>query len=545
MFRQYFLFWPVWLPLLTMWVVLVRLLGAQWSFYPQYTYGWAVAFLCVYFVWSRREEAQFTLLPANFSSGVTPRARAWIFAAIGLFALFWLPLRILQEGHIIWRAASYGLAIVGCVLTLLIFALSARKPSAMLFPVLFFLVAIPWPTPIEAAVVRLFTGWNTVLTVEIMSLVGIPVLQHGNIIQTTGGLVGVDEACSGIRSFQACLMISIGFGELQRLSAFGRVVLASASVVLAFGLNVARTSLLTWMASSKGAGAIESWHDPAGVTILLGCLVSLWGTAEWMGRQRRKGQTSVQAGDAASEASQLPGIGATLRSSKGPRLFTGGLETAALGLVIWVLFSELATSLWFGNHRAQAASSVEWYVEKPAEAGRYYDEKQSEEALKLLGCDSHVSVGWNDEEGHTWRAFYFRWLPAKTLRDRARTSVGITHRPEHCLPATGKELVRQESVQILRVHGQDFAFRTYRFEDQGWPLLVFHCLAEDGVHPGIVSNLRENTMNRLRAAWEGHRIVGQRSLLVAVWGHQDLEMARTAVAKELATLVRIGNSPVK
>src|ERR1035441_9606753 len=35
------------------WAILIYYLGAQWSVYEQYSYGWAVPFLCVYLLWRR------------------------------------------------------------------------------------------------------------------------------------------------------------------------------------------------------------------------------------------------------------------------------------------------------------------------------------------------------------------------------------------------------------------------------------------------------------------------------------------------------------
>ena len=37
------------------WVVLIYYLGAQWSVYEQYGYGWAVPFLCAYLLWGKTE----------------------------------------------------------------------------------------------------------------------------------------------------------------------------------------------------------------------------------------------------------------------------------------------------------------------------------------------------------------------------------------------------------------------------------------------------------------------------------------------------------
>src|SRR5689334_6533890 len=41
------------------WLLLIYQLGAQWMIYQQYNYGWAVPFLCAYFIWLRVQSSEF------------------------------------------------------------------------------------------------------------------------------------------------------------------------------------------------------------------------------------------------------------------------------------------------------------------------------------------------------------------------------------------------------------------------------------------------------------------------------------------------------
>jgi hypothetical protein len=63
------------------------------------------------------------------------------------------------------------------------------------------------------------------LTVASLNLFHISAVQHGNVIEVKTGLLGIDEACSGIRSLQATLMVSLFLGELYRAATLRRVVL--------------------------------------------------------------------------------------------------------------------------------------------------------------------------------------------------------------------------------------------------------------------------------------------------------------------------------
>ena len=137
-------------------------------------------------------------------------------------------------------------------------------------------MAVPWPSVIEGPVIQGLMRANTGVTVELLGVIGVPAIQHGNVIEVATGRVGIDDACSGIRSLQATLMLAMFFGELYALGARRRALCVFAGFALAFVFNVGRTLLLTWVASAKGVGAVASWHDPAGVTILVGCFLSLW-----------------------------------------------------------------------------------------------------------------------------------------------------------------------------------------------------------------------------------------------------------------------------
>src|SRR5439155_487491 len=75
-----------------------------------------------------------------------------------------------------------------------------------------------WPSWLEVLVTQSLMGWNVSTTMEVLSFAGIPAIQHGSLIEISTGVVGVDEACSGIRSLQATLMISLFFGELYSLT---------------------------------------------------------------------------------------------------------------------------------------------------------------------------------------------------------------------------------------------------------------------------------------------------------------------------------------
>ena len=144
------------------------------------------------------------------------------------------------------------------------------------FPIVFFLVAVPWPMHLEQVVVQNLMRAVTGINVALLNVVGIPALQLGNVIEVGAGLIGIEEACSGVRSLQATLMVSLFLGELYAFKIRPRILLVAAGALLAFFCNLVRTALLVWIGARNGTKAIEAWHDPAGLTILFVCLLGLW-----------------------------------------------------------------------------------------------------------------------------------------------------------------------------------------------------------------------------------------------------------------------------
>jgi len=340
---QHFSFSPlIFLPLAWLWFTLIYQLGAQWSVYEQYNYGWAVPFLCLYLIWrrveSRRGKAEMLKAETLKSSGSAAeggqeklesrkqklesdfaRFQPFSFSAFQLFSLFLLcllyaPTRFLHEANPVWRLTSllWTLEVIGITLLMLPFVLHAYHASRVKhyasaisafcfsdfqFPILFFLVAVPWPSGLENLLTQSLMRLNTATTVELLGLFGIPAVQHGSVIEVSTGIVGIDEACSGIRSLQATLMLSLFFGEIYRLTALRRLWLVALGFALAFAFNIGRTLLLTRIAAAKGVGAVASWHDPAGVTILVACFLSLWLIA----RGLQKAESRKQKADSGEE----------------------------------------------------------------------------------------------------------------------------------------------------------------------------------------------------------------------------------------------------
>ena len=505
-------------------------------------------------------------------------------------ALLYVPTRLLHEANPIWRLTSllWTLEVIGITLLMLSLVLAAYNAprtthhtsgisafsiSAFVFPVCFFLVAVPWPSGLETFLTQSLMRLNVSATIDLLSVFGVPAIQHGNVIEIATGMVGIDDACSGIRSLQASLMLSLFFGEVYALTISRRILCVLAGFALAFTFNVGRTLFLTQIASAKGVGAVATWHDPAGVTILVACFLSLWLIAlAFKPKSERSAPTSdlrPPTSDFASP-SQVQGSRFEVQGSKfapppAASPITGGpvvplscspvvpstLDVPSAGvpvsrglvvplsLVIWLLLVEGGNYVWYHSHEHPSAAAIQWSL-TPEKMGQGFTKIKIPPSISgQFRADEATHARWQDDAGNSWQFYYFRWLPAAALGKRIAIQLAKTHGPETCLPAAGMTLKSYHGIITVPVAGMELAMQQYVFNADGRPVHVFYGIYEDSSGSAVLANRRKNTRSRVAAALAGSRNYGQRFFEVAVSGYEQPEDARAALTRELPKLIKV------
>jgi exosortase len=488
-----------------LWLEVVSRLRFEWSVNPQYGYGWTVPFLAAYAFWRRWQNAPPPSKPRTVIFPVLLMAAA---------VLFLVPVRLIQEANPDWRILSWSMALAAVVISLggvyLAGGLAWLRHFA--FPVLFFLVAVPWPTQLEQFVIQNLMRAVAAINVELVNAIGITAVQMGNVIELRSGFVGIDDACTGVRSLQATFMVSLFLGEFYQFSLVRRLVLIVAGASLAFICNLIRTFLLVYVGAEKGVDAIKNWHDPAGLTILTACLFGLWGVSMLMG------------GGKAVPRQNEP---ATRTPFPIPRLLAAGL----LGLTIT---AEAATQAWYGYHEARAERAEPWSVTWPTQARGWKDVPVAENAQELLRYNEGGGGTWVGPDGHEWTMYFFRWLPGRTAGLFIKN-----HRPDICLPASGMKLRRGAQNKLLEANGVKLPLRTYIFESGSKLLHVFYCYWDGS--PAETAPQDQETWtasSRLEAARRGKREVGTQMLEIVAVGYQNEADAERAVQEQLSAVIK-------
>lgn len=489
------------------WLELISRLRLEWSINPQYGYGWTVPFLTAFIFWRRWQTAP---------NAARPHTKVLPVAAIIVSALLLIPVRLIQEANPDWRLMSWVMAGAVALVTFAVFYLAGGTPwlRHFAFPILFFLVAVPWPTQFEQFIIQGLMRIDTAINVEILNAIGVAAVQMGNVIEVSTGLVGIDEACTGVRSLQATFMVSLFLGELYDFSAGRRFVLVIVGAFVAFVCNLVRTFLLVFVGAERGVAAIQQWHDPAGLSILLICLFALWGLSMLL-RRNESGTTNN------------PPSGANVFSI--PRV-------ALLGLLSCVVVAEIGTQIWYRSHESSSSRLPAWSVTWPTHAPNFKSVPIAEQAQELLRYNEGGGGEWKTSDGHQWGMYFFRWLPGRTAGLFIKN-----HRPDICLPASGMKQIGTEQRKLLNVNGVPLPIRSYVFENSGILFHVFYCYW-DGTIPNAATINQENwtASGRLRAVREGRRDVGAQMLELIATGLDGEQSAEDALRYQLENIIRRG-----
>ena len=232
-----------------------------WNHRPDLQFGWIVLLLVGFVCFEAAPK-----LP-------TPSPRlGWPIVALpvmGLALMFIVQIYNAAFGLTPASLTGLALGIYLCILANIQFVYGWQGCKILAFPLVFFLIALPMPSAIYNPIVSGLQSQVATVNVQILNLIGIPAERVGSLIQLTNGAVGVDEACSGIRSLQSTVMATLFIGYLTLTSRALQVMLFVSGIVLAVGGNLIRSLYLSITAHRHGIDAVSGVHDAAGWSILI------------------------------------------------------------------------------------------------------------------------------------------------------------------------------------------------------------------------------------------------------------------------------------
>jgi len=500
--------WFFFAALAALWFALFYRLAFIWETDDQYSHGWMVPLFAGWIFaerWSRRPD------PA-------PPRRMWPTAL--LLAALWLPAagaNLILESSPEWRPMMWLFALAVFATSLLLTRLAGGAPwlRHFAFPFFFALTAVPWPYDFERWLTLELSMLGAGITGILLNLGGILAVVQGNNIEIDTGVLGVDDACSGVRSFQSSLMAALLFGEWFGFRFGWRVFLAVAGILAAYLLNIARMLILCLAALQGGVGVLDQWHDPAGFAILfvsMGFLLVL-----------------------SLGLKKLPGATVTPPPARNPGPGPGaGVVTVAVVVLAATVLLPLTTESWY-RWRESLRVPVDTWTLAPAPAN-VPEEPLGERVESMLGYDEGFRRRWTDAGSRSLDLIYMRWLPG------GKASGAGPHAPDACQRAIGREITHKSPVRLGKFGATELPYQIYTIEDTNRTFYLLFALDDgyrdpDMLAAGLMGMDVSNRARRLRRALEGNRDTGQSSLQIALVGESDPAVAERELVEVLQDLV--------
>ena len=245
--------------LVVFWQVFVRLIDA-WIVDGNYSHGFLIIPIALYFVWERRERL----------AAATPRPT-------------WFGLVVLAGGLATLLAGLWGselflsrIALLPVIAGIVLFVLGSQHLRILWFPIAFLFLMIPIPAIIFNQIAFPLQLLASRAGAWAISAAGIPVLREGNLLVLAHTTLEVAEACSGIRSLVSLITLGIVYGYFMDSRTWVRALIVASAVPVAIVANAARVAGTGMMAQWIGPEAADGFfHEFSGWIVFLFAFVMI------------------------------------------------------------------------------------------------------------------------------------------------------------------------------------------------------------------------------------------------------------------------------
>ena len=425
-------------------------LWPEWLHNPDLSHGLFMPFLFALLIHESRSVGPRRFLPAH------PLGAAALALAL-LAGLLALALAGVYAATLTWRHALVEFLLVASLVGflaagLLTFGTTRTRLIPFNWPALVALVLWLLSAPIPPGTYsRLTLGlqlWVSENVLRALHLLGIAARREGNVIELATATVGIEEACSGVRSLISCVFAGLFFSATLVRRPWARVVIIALAAPLALVMNFFRSLALTLLANA-GIDISGTWHDVTGFAVL-GVTAALLGGLALLLERRPAAQPSNLHSQLSTSAPSLP---------SSPAVFIPLAATLVLGLALVGFFVRNTRP----SSRPDApvpnllavlpAAAAGWRVDTSRDLYQFSD------ALKTEFLAQRTYIG-QTAAGPTDVTIYLAYWRA----GQSTVSSVAAHTPDACWPGSGWAIIPQPVTTTNPVvAGRTLAPAEYRF----------------------------------------------------------------------------------
>jgi exosortase len=216
-------------------------MAIHWKLVADYSHGFLVAPLAVYFAWERLPQLKRAPIDPTWW-GVLPLALGSLSLVVGRLGVELMSMRV-----------AFVLTLIGIVLL----TLGRSMGRILAFPLLFLFLMVPLPQSLVNVIAFPLQLVAADFAVNSLYWLGIPALREGNIIHLAHTQLFVAEACSGLRSLMALGTLGVVFAYFFRKNIVERLVLIASTLPIAILVNAFRVALTGYLTHRYGSDAAE------------------------------------------------------------------------------------------------------------------------------------------------------------------------------------------------------------------------------------------------------------------------------------------------
>jgi exosortase len=255
----------------------------HWGAVDDYSHGYFVAPLALYFAWGRRQQLRRAVIRPSWW-GLIPLSLGSLALLIGRLGVELTAMRV-----------SFVLTLIGLQILLL-----GREVFRILaFPMLFLFFMVPLPQSLVNVVAFPLQLIAADFAVQTLHLLHIPALREGNIIHLANTQLFVAEACAGLHSLMALGMLAVLFAYYFRKNPIEQFIIVASAIPIAIFVNAFRVALTGFLAHRMGSAAAHGLiHQTEGIFtfgLAFGLLlVEAWLLSKFWPRDWRRSRRAVR-----------------------------------------------------------------------------------------------------------------------------------------------------------------------------------------------------------------------------------------------------------
>lgn len=236
----------------------LRALVHDWIHNEDMGHGFFVPLVALYVGWQMRGQLTLPAPPSRMGLLVM------VYAALQLY--------VATLGAELFLART---ALVFSIFGVVLYLFGAANFRKLIFPLMLLFFMVPLPAIIYNQITFPLQLFASQVAENVLTLLGIPVLREGNVLELPSQRLSVVEACSGIRSLLSLSFLSLVYGYFFDSRRWMKIALLIATVPIAVLANSARVTITGILSEQNPELARGFFHTAEGWIIFVVALAML------------------------------------------------------------------------------------------------------------------------------------------------------------------------------------------------------------------------------------------------------------------------------